>query len=319
MSMKSLMKNSIILLLLTFYVLNNVNAQGCSDAGFCTIGVLKGNQDSDNVYETRWGFNTNVGIGDGGVFVLANSLEYNRNIGKKNFLQIKLPLIVTSGKLGSAVGLGDLSVALNRRIYSQGNNHLDALIGTKIAVGSTTFQANGLDLPMPYQTGLGTNDLILGLSYKLNKWQFVAGYQQPFGRAKNNFLKDFWQANQVQDYFDSRSLLRKSDVLLRIEYVTSINKKWKGSAGVLPILHLTDDEVILKDGNNSILKGSGGLTLNVNLGVNYQLNDFNSVRASISAPLLIRDVRPDGLTRVFVIGIGFEHEGILGSIFRKQR
>jgi hypothetical protein len=310
---------TIIFSLLIFYVPNEANAQGCSDAGFCTIGVLKGNHRSDNVYKTRWGFNTNVGVGDGGVFISTNSLEYNRNIGKKNFLQIKQPFVITSGKLGSAVGLGDLSIALNRRIYSQGNNHLDVLVGTKIAVGSTTFQANGLDLPMPYQTGLGTNDLILGLSYKLNQWQFAVGYQQPFGRAKNSFLKDYWQADQVQDYFDSRNLLRKSDVLLRVEYVTDIRKKWKGSVGILPILHLAEDEITLKDGNNSVLKGSDGLTLNVNLGINYQINDFNSVRASISAPLLVRDVRPDGLTRVFVIGIGFEHEGILGSIFHKQR
>ncbi|MDZ7900864.1 MAG: hypothetical protein U5N85_22910 [Arcicella sp.] len=302
-----------------FYLSNNANAQGCSDAGFCTIGVLKGNQPSDNVYKTRWGFNTTVGIADGGVFVSTNSLEYNRNIGKKTFLQIKQPLVITSGELGSALGLGDLSVALNRRIYSQGDTHLDALLATKIAIGSTTFQANGLDLPMPYQTGLGTNDLILGLSYKINQWQFVVGYQQPFGRAKNNFLKDYWQADQVQDYFDSRNLLRKSDILLRIERIVNIHKKWKSSVGVLPILHLGEDEIILKDGNNSILKDSDGLTLNVNLGINYQFNDFNSIRASISAPLLVRDVRPDGLTRVFVIGIGFEHEGVLSSIFHKQR
>lgn len=317
--MKFSIKIFIIASLLTLYLFNEAIAQGCSDAGFCTIGVLKGNQPSDNVFRTRWGFNTNVGIADGGVLVWTNTLEYNRSIGNKSFLQIKQPFVVTSGSLGSAVGLGDLAISFSRRIYSQNNRHLDALIGTKIAIGNTKFQANGLDLPMPYQTGLGTNDLILGLSYKFSEWHFVIGYQQPFGRANNNFLKEYWQTDQVKDYFDSGHLLRKSDLLLRIEHFVNINKKWKGALGVLPILHLDKDEITLKDGTNRILENSGGLTLNANLGLNYQLNDFNSLKLSLSAPLIIRDVRPDGLTRAVVIGIGFEHEGILKSIFHKQR
>ena len=317
--MKSLSQIFIISSLSIFYLINNAKAQGCSDAGFCTIGVLRGNQPSDNVYNTRWGLNTSVGIADGGVFIGTNTLEYNRNIGKKSFLQIKQPLVISSGSLGSTIGLGDLSISLSQRIYSQDNIHLDALIGSKIAVGSTTFQANGLDLPMPYQTGLGTNDLILGLSYKVSKWHFVIGYQQPFGRANNNFLKQYWQADEVKDYFNSAHLLRKSDLLLRIERFINIDKKWSASIGVLPILHLGEDEITLKDGTNGVIKNSGGLTLNINAGFSYQLNDFNAIKATISAPLLIREMRPDGLTRTFVIGIGFEHEGILRSIFHKQR
>jgi hypothetical protein len=317
--MKSLVQVFVISTSLILYLYDSAAAQGCSDAGFCTIGVLKGNQPSDNVFRTRWGFNTNIGIADGGVLVWTNTLEYNRSIGNKNFLQIKQPFVITSGSLGSTIGLGDLAISFSRRVYSQNNRHLDALVGAKIAIGNTTFQANGLDLPMPYQTGLGTNDLILGLSYKFSEWHFVVGYQQPFGRANNNFLKDYWQADQVKDYFDSGHLLRKSDLLLRIEHLVNINKKWKGALGVLPILHLDEDEITLKDGTNSIVENSRGLTLNVNLGFSYQLNDFNSVKASISAPLIVREVRPDGLTRAFVIGIGFEHEGILKSIFHKQR
>lgn len=317
--MKSLVQIFVISTLSILYIYNNATAQGCSDAGFCTIGVLKGNQPSDNVYRTRWGFNTNIGIADGGVLVWTNTLEYNRSIGNKNFLQVKQPFVITSGALGSTVGLGDLAISFSRRVYSENNRHLDALIGTKIAIGSTNFQANGLDLPMPYQTGLGTNDLILGFSYKFSGWHFVIGYQQPFGQAKNNFLKEYWQPDQVKDYFDSGRLLRKSDLLLRIEHVVNINKNLKGVLGVLPILHLSKDEIILKNGTNSIVENSSGLTLNVNLGFSYQLNDFNSLKATISAPLIIRDVRPDGLTRAFVIGIGFEHEGILKSIFHKQR
>ena len=317
--MKSLTHFCVTISFLIFCTINNTKAQGCSDAGFCTIGVLKGNQHSDNVYDTRWGLNTNVGVADGGVFVSTTTLEYNKNIGKKSFFQIKEPITITSGSLGSTAGFGDLSVSLSRRVYSQGNIHLDAVIGAKIALGSTTFQANGLDLPMPYQTGLGTNDLILGLSYKVNTWHFVVGYQQPFGRASNNFLKEYRNAEDVKNYFDSAKLLRKSDILLRIERFININEKWSGSVGMLPIFHLGEDEIILKDGSNGIVKNSGGLTLNFNLGFSYKLNDFNTLKSSLSAPLVVREVRPDGLTRTFVIGLGFEHEGILRSIFHKQR
>ena len=317
--MKSLIIFCIITLISIVCIINKTKAQGCSDAGFCTIGVLKGNQHSDNVYDTRWGLNTNIGVADGGVFVSTTTIEYNKNIGKKSFLQIKQPFTVTSGGLGSAVGLGDLSLSLSQRVYSQGNVHLDALVGTKISLGSTTFQANGLDLPMPYQTGLGTNDLILGLSYNFNKWHLVLGYQQPFGRASNNFLKEYWQADAVKDYFNSANLLRKSDILLRIERFININEKWSGSVGMLPIFHLGEDEIVLKDGSNSIVKNSSGLTLNFNAGFSYKLNDFNTLKGSVSAPLIVREIRPDGLTRAFVIGIGFEHEGVLRSVFHKQR
>jgi hypothetical protein len=306
---------SIILLFGTYYT----KAQGCSDAGFCTIGVLKGNQSPDNVYDTRWGFNTSIGVGDGNVWIWTNSFEYNRNIGKKTFLQVKLPLVLTSGNLGSTFGLGDLSVSLSQRLFSEGHNSVDAVVGAKFATGRTSIQATGLDLPMPYQTGLGTNDLILGLSYKLTKWRFALGYQQPFGRANNTFLKENWPSNNVKDYFDSANLLRKSDLLLRAEYFTDINKKWAGSFGVLPILHLGEDEITLKNGTNSVVSGSSGLTLNINAGLNYKINDFNTLKLTLSAPLIIRDVRPDGLTRALVLGIGFEHEGALSTIFYRQK
>jgi hypothetical protein len=145
------------------------------------------------------------------------------------------------------------------------------------------------------------------------------GYQQPFGRANNTFLKENWPSNNVKDYFDSANLLRKSDLLLRAEYFTDINKKWAGSFGVLPILHLGEDEITLKNGTNSVVSGSSGLTLNINAGLNYKINDFNTLKLTLSAPLIIRDVRPDGLTRALVLGIGFEHEGALSTIFYRQK
>jgi hypothetical protein len=205
--MKSLFFRTIIVWLFFFLTINNLTAQGCSDAGFCTIGVLKGSQSPDNIFDTRWGLNSNVGFSDGNVLVFINSFEYNRNMGKKAFLQVKWPLVLTSGDLGTVVGLGDLSISWSRRMLDVDGTSLDVVLGGKIATGKTTSKANGLDLPMPYQTGLGTNDLILGVSYKIDKWRFALGYQQPFGRASNNFLKEFWPSNRVDDFFDSANLL----------------------------------------------------------------------------------------------------------------
>ena len=54
------------------------------------------------------------------------------------------------------------------------------------------------------------------------------------------------------------------------------------------------------------IKGSNGLTLNANLYLNYMINKRNSLELSFGSPLVVRDRRPDGLTRSFVANLEYK-------------
>ncbi len=53
------------------------------------------------------------------------------------------------------------------------------------------------------------------------------------------------------------------------------------------------------------LEGSEGLTLNGNLMINYALATNQLFQLSLATPFVTRDLRPDGLTRSFVLGLEY--------------
>ena len=66
-----------ILSLTTYYA----NAQGCSDAGFCTISSIKPNS-SDTVTENTNQVKVGVSLGsaDNSISIFGNYIEYNRQV-----------------------------------------------------------------------------------------------------------------------------------------------------------------------------------------------------------------------------------------------
>ena len=75
--------------------------------------------------------------------------------------------------------------------------------------------------------------------------------------------------------------------------------------GLLPIFHLGEDEYTDVDGVVQSIAGSDGLTLNGTVFLDYQLGSGNALEFSIGFPFIVREARPDGLTRSFVLGIGY--------------
>ena len=53
------------------------------------------------------------------------------------------------------------------------------------------------------------------------------------------------------------------------------------------------------------IEGSQGLTLNWNLYLDYELNNDQALQLNVGSPFIIRDVRPDGLTRSFVASLEY--------------
>lgn len=298
--MKKIIFTGIVSVLLAF----TSRSQGCSDAGFCTIGNLATHK-ADTADSLKSGFKLSLplGLGDEDVFVFAPALEYSYGLSQKLTLQGKLTANYASGNLGSAVGLGDLFVSGTYAFAPETKWKPSLTIGVKLPLSQSDLKEGARSLPMQYQSSLGTVDLITGFALASSKWQFAAGWQQPLsGINRNHFLPVYWDKAEATKYPSSNDFKRKGDVLLRTAYLFSAGSNWSLNGGLLGIYHLGEDSYI--DANTSskpiAIRGSDGLTLNATGGLAYAVSKKVSIGFSGGVPLIVRDVRPDGLTRRFV-------------------
>lgn len=279
-------------------------AQGCSDAGFCSVGNLShspapGKQPSKHYLK----FTLPAGVGDDDVFVFAPGLEYGYALERWQFSG-KVTGNYASGNLGNATGPGDVFLSATYQLPATRKWQTSFTLGAKLPLNQGNLKADGLSLPMQYQSSLGTVDLIAGIAVSSGKWRAAAGLQQPLtGINRNNFLPQYWQNGKANAYPPTNDLDRKGDVLLRISYRVLQSKKLSFDGGLLGIYHLGEDTYIDANVSNRAIpiKGSQGLTLNATGSVELMLNQRWSVGLMGGVPLVVRDVRPDGLTRSFVI------------------
>jgi hypothetical protein len=302
----------ICFLMLAFLLVYVAQSQGCSDAGACSIGGLKNNGKDQYI-----ALNMLYGVGEQNVKIFGPQLEAVFKLGKKSGVQFKLPYIITSGNLGSTNGFGDITAVYNYRYYDKKKWQLGANIGFKIGVNDANKKTpkylpprisnTGYSYPMPYQTSLGTHDLLLGLDARLNeKWMLGLAAQLPFYQFNNNGFDTaiFYSFETKQkQYFTSAKLLRRPDIILRIDRKFILHKKLSLTAGVLSIYHLGHDRFTDLNGVDHALSGSKGLTLNLTGGLSYKASDHFSMIFRYASPVIVRKVRPDGLTRHFVCGL----------------
>ncbi len=285
-------------------------AQGCSDAGFCTAGSLKPSGQSDSIKNVL-GFTLGFAVGEQGTTYLTPQFEPSIKVSEKSQIQIKIPAHIIKGELGNNSGLGDVILTYNYqwKTLKKWNTPVSFVIGTRIATGTSSFNKDNIGLPMPYQLSLGTTDLIVGA--KLNfagSWSVSLGIQNPiFNRNQNGFDSLAFQTlaknknlKDEENYFLSANLKRKGDLMLRIDKQFKI-KHTMINLGFLPIYHLGNDEADQKKSNSMALKGSAGLTLNFNTSVYYKINPRLEIMATAATPLIVRESRPDGLTRALVL------------------
>jgi len=298
-------KFGILLFLVAMVFSNELSAQGCSDAGFCTIGNIQSSvKDS-----SKWSKHTihlfmSNGIGDEGVYVYTPSVQYEVNIHSAWSFQSKWTVNYASGNLGTIAGLGDLFLSSTYLLNPTKRTQHSISLGAKIPLNDGNLKVNGKALPMQYQSSLGTFDLIVGYNIKYKRWSANAAWQQPLSNHNGNtFLPSVWNSEEANKYAPSNHFNRKGDVLARVGYQLVYNKKWKWLASVLSIYHLGEDTYLDPLVNNIPIKiaGSKGLTLNVTYVLSYPFNKWMSIGISGGMPIIVRKVRPDGLTRSFVI------------------
>lgn len=297
-----------------FYVLffccvvsQTVSAQGCSDAGFCSIpyhvtGVAKNETGLKNTLITDVTF----GLGEGNTKSFTASVLYRKRFSNRLSLDNKITAAYISGSLGNVLNAGDLFSTVNYKIFAAEKTGVHITGGIKIPLTAANDKEKNSTLPMAYQPSLGTYDLLLGTAWTfLHKIDINAALQLPVINANNN--QYFRQPGDNKDFETTNAFRRKADALFRAGYLfETSNRKWNFKPNALAIIHLGEDSYLNSTGQRINIDGSSGLTLNMNLQSNYVLSKNRSLGFSIATPLIVRKTRPDGLTRSLTVGINYQ-------------
>jgi hypothetical protein len=297
----------VVLLLISSLFFSNGYAQGCSDAGFCSVGNAFKNADSEVKNSIDLG--AVYGIAEEDVTVFSQYITYTRDFNEKFALSTKITSAVANGSFGTRGNIGDVFVTGNYKLKSkfsalEGTKAWSLMLGAKIPLTSANDKINNYSLPMVYQSSLGTFDILGGVNLMYKKWDFNTAFQIPLTQNKNSYLTEFSGTN----LFPSTNLFeRKPDVLFRTTYkLKSTNEKFTFRPNVLFIYHLGEDSFENVFGQRETIQNSDGLTINGNLIVSYKLSKKSYLESSIASPFVVRKERPDGLTRAVTLGLSYK-------------
>lgn len=300
----NIFKEITILATALFLFNSAAHSQGCSDAGFCTINSLKPHGDESHQplnHQIKVGFFS--GKADNNINVYGNYLEYNRILTKHFSLDTKLTTLGQTGNGISVFGISDLFVNGNYSVA----DHLNLTLGAKIPLSDGGRSRNNLPLPMDYQASLGTFDLILGIGYQLGRLQMAVATQLPLNQNKNQFTaSQYPSGSSLTTFQPTANFKRSGDVLLRFSYPITITPSFRITPSVLPIYHLANDTYTSETGVETEITGSKGLTFNSNIYFDYEINHRHALQLNVSKPFVVRDARPDGLTRSFVANLEYK-------------
>lgn len=301
------MKQLIFLFLLTV-VAPNSRAQGCSDAGFCSLGPLK-NVSLHEAEKRRIDIGSNAGTGEENTLTINPYLQYSQELGKHFSVSGKVTATYANGFLGNSFGIGDFFGTVTYKTNdNDAASNFRILAGIKIPFNSSNQKSNaGGALPLDYQSSLGTYDAILGINYIVHRhWEFNVGFQVPvIQNNKNTFFPHEYADKRAESFAPTNFFRRKSDLLLRTGYYFNAGKGFTVKPGLLAIYHTGEDTYEDRFGRRVSINGSKGLTLNGTVMVSKQFKNKTSLELIAATPFIVRDVRADGLTRSFVANVQY--------------
>ena len=306
------MKYLFIATLISLIPLQIAFAQGCSDAGFCTMGAMRPDQPYNKKINLKLR-SMELSYYEGNTPVSPTirvvTADFNFGITDKMAFQIKVPYHMVKGSFAQTSGMGDLSLCLTRNIFNSEKFDINFSLGSKIPSNNSDLEQDGKPLPMYYQTSLGTYDFISGISLINRKWLFATGIQHPFNRNNNQFTWDTWPNYHDQNYVRRNSealeLKRGTDIMLRVERNFRLSKV-NFTTGLLPIYRITHDEITDKDtGDRVKVPETTGLALSIINSVGYNLNVKSGFKAMYGHALVQRNRNPDGLTRDNVFTLSY--------------
>ncbi|HCW08740.1 MAG TPA: hypothetical protein DGG95_15395 [Cytophagales bacterium] len=308
-------------LVLLIVVHSNVKAQGCSDAGFCTMGAMK----PDQPYNKRIAVklrSMEISFYRGETtltpIVYVATADMNFSLNRKNSFQIKVPFQHVDGHLASTSSLSDLSLCFTRNFVSSDKFDLNFSLGGKIPTNNSNMSApDGNALPMYYQTSLGTWDAISGISLINRHWLIATGIQIPLNQNKNQFDWHRWDNGQPDDsvqfayvkrYPNATNLKRGIDIMLRIERNFRFSR-FNFSVGLLPIYRITPDVITNAKGVRTSYDLQGnkamGLAMSWITTAGYSFSVRSAIKLLVGHKITQRNFSPDGLTREWVSSITY--------------
>ncbi|MBU2447330.1 MAG: hypothetical protein KJ666_17395 [Bacteroidetes bacterium] len=275
------MKKYILLIIILFFVASTTDSYSqCSDAGICFIGG------KSNQAKSQFGISYTYGKSDEASGLSFNSLKLIGDVIIYDDVRLAfdLPYSTQSGNLGNVKGLGDISFLIKYFLINENDSKFAVQGGVKLA----TANINSGNLPQAYQSGLGTNDILLGLSYAVEKFNFSAAYQISRGRNKNSIDR----------------LKRGDDLMLRGGYADTFGDfRFSGELIALKRLHKSSIVDPLNLSHFVDVPGSDQFQIDLMAKVGYLIiSDFN-IETVFAIPFLKRKINIDGLTRAFTISI----------------
>ncbi len=296
----------IILIFVLGSIFYTAYGQGCSDAGFCTLGSFKpGGLDSNSRFRNQLKIGVSYGSGDHSISIFGTHFDYQRVLNKKLVLNAKLSSLSQSANAISTFGFSDLFLNLDYPINEIGK----LTVGFKLPLNDGSKLRDNLPLPMDYQSSLGTLDFLLGISRELNKFHLALAFQLPLSQNQNEFIaEDYPTGSSLKQFQTTNQFIRRGDMMLRAAYPLRINYKFKITPGLLPIIHLGKDKYTDRQGIERAIDGSQGLTLNGTVHIDYEMNDKHSIQLNTGAPFVVRKERPDGLTRSFIATVEYRRK-----------
>lgn len=293
------------------------SGQGCSDAGFCTMGAMKPDQPYNKKVPVKLrsmeiSFYRGTTTLSPVVYVATLDASFSILDNKTSF-QVKLPYQHVRGNFANTGGLGDISLCLTRNVFSSEKFDINISLGSKIPSNDANLKENGLPLPMYYQTSLGTYDLIMGVSLINRKWLFATGIQYPFNENNNEFKWGPWEpvykngedVKYVRSYNKAYHLKRGTDVMVRVERNFRFSRL-NFSLGLLPIYRITNDEIEDPNTGERIKpEGAKGLAMSAIGTAGYNFNIKMGIKLLVGHKIVQRDENPDGLTRELVSTVSY--------------
>lgn len=308
----------IVFFMCSIFIVNTLHAQGCSDAGVCSIHSIKNNAEG---HETKAGKKNEltVGFGYGKGERSTNNYtgyaEYTRTLTARTSVTGKFSYSAISGELASTSGPGDLFLSVNHVFDLPAGKagikrkwQKSFVVGLKLPFDDADITKNGIHLPMPYQTSLGTTDLVLAVNYNRKSFGATLAVQQPLKPInENKFLPgDYPAVPLALKYWPTNDFSRKGDIVGRVSYRFKTGERFSIRPSLLGIYHEANDTYVDNSKNRRPIYNSKGLTLNGNVFVDYKLKNGNGFELSLGTPFIVRDQRPDGLTRSFVASLEYQ-------------
>jgi hypothetical protein len=319
--------HTLIAVVFGLYLPTHSAAQGCSDAGVCTAGPIGEFQFYPDSVEGKSEFRHmarmtySYAVAEREVLVQQVVPELALGITEKLSVQIKVPYLIALGTLSNEngtkanAGLSDIVATVSYAFIKERDRQFIGVLGMRLPTGTTDAANTDVStdmqerpLPMPYQTGLGTTDLLLGSIYRYKRWSATLAYQHVLTQANNNgFRRDLWPANSdAQGYFESDGLERGNDLVMRLQYAFKFGR-FGLQPGLLGIQRLSEDTRINMEGVRVNAEGSSGLTLNATVDARFAISEHWMLELTYGSPLIVRPERPDGLTRFRVVNVALAY------------